>query len=253
MKGIVQKFVLMRIFLRSFLLQAVWNFERMQNIGFLYSIKPILNRLYTDKEERRQAYARHMEFFNTHPYMASSIFGITVKEEELAKEGVSSFNFIYCLKSQLGGPLAAIGDSFFWATWKPLCALICSAIYLLCGEKPQGLWIPLIFLVTYNFPHLYIRWHGLFGGYLWKDRFIEMIKHVYSRGLIENLARLGCVLLGILTISLMFQSWEKPGNRLLFIGIFVLSAWLNHRGISSSKIFYGFCSLAVLISLLGWL
>ena len=38
------------IFLRTFFLQALWNFERLQNIGFLYILYPVFKSLYKDKE-----------------------------------------------------------------------------------------------------------------------------------------------------------------------------------------------------------
>ena len=33
-------------------LQWCWNYERMQNGGWLYSLMPALNKLYTKKEDR---------------------------------------------------------------------------------------------------------------------------------------------------------------------------------------------------------
>ncbi|MGA2090005.1 MAG: PTS system mannose/fructose/sorbose family transporter subunit IID, partial [Endomicrobiales bacterium] len=43
------------VFLRSFALQAVWNFERMQNVGFAYALMPVLNVLYPDPAKRSEA------------------------------------------------------------------------------------------------------------------------------------------------------------------------------------------------------
>ncbi|MEW6042584.1 MAG: PTS system mannose/fructose/sorbose family transporter subunit IID, partial [Elusimicrobiota bacterium] len=40
------------MFFRSFLLQSVWNFERMQNVGFLFTVLPSLKKIYPDKKER---------------------------------------------------------------------------------------------------------------------------------------------------------------------------------------------------------
>ena len=34
----------LQAFLRSFFLQALWNFERMQNVGFAFSVEPLLKR-----------------------------------------------------------------------------------------------------------------------------------------------------------------------------------------------------------------
>ena len=61
------------IFLRTFFLQALWNFERLQNVGFLYILYPVLKKLYPDKEKRKEALLRHIGFFNTNPYMVTII------------------------------------------------------------------------------------------------------------------------------------------------------------------------------------
>ena len=53
---------------RSTFLQGSWNYERMQNGGWAYSMIPALKKLYTTKEDRAAALKRHLEFFNTHPY-----------------------------------------------------------------------------------------------------------------------------------------------------------------------------------------
>ena len=47
------------IFLRTFFLQALWNFERLQNVGFLYILYPVFKSLYKDKEKRKEALLRH--------------------------------------------------------------------------------------------------------------------------------------------------------------------------------------------------
>ena len=49
-------------------LQGTWNFERMQNGGWAYSIIPAIKALYHDKDSQAAALKRHLEFYNTHPY-----------------------------------------------------------------------------------------------------------------------------------------------------------------------------------------
>ena len=61
------------IFLRTFFLQALWNFERLQNVGFLYILYPVLKNLYPNKEKRKEVLLRHIGFFNTNPYMVTVI------------------------------------------------------------------------------------------------------------------------------------------------------------------------------------
>lgn len=39
-------------------------------------------KLYTNKEDQAAALKRHLEFFNTHPYVAAPIMGVTLALEE---------------------------------------------------------------------------------------------------------------------------------------------------------------------------
>lgn len=50
-------------------LQGSWNYERMQNGGWCYSIIPAIKKLYPNKDDQIAALKRHMEFYNTHPYV----------------------------------------------------------------------------------------------------------------------------------------------------------------------------------------
>ena len=46
----------------------------MQNGGVAYTLIPAIKKLYSKKEDRAAALKRHLEFFNTHPFMANPIF-----------------------------------------------------------------------------------------------------------------------------------------------------------------------------------
>ena len=42
-----------KLFIRTFFVQSLWNFERLQNIGFLYVLYPVFKKLYPDKNKRK--------------------------------------------------------------------------------------------------------------------------------------------------------------------------------------------------------
>ncbi|MDI9019985.1 PTS system mannose/fructose/sorbose family transporter subunit IID, partial [Salmonella enterica subsp. enterica serovar Lubbock] len=76
------------VFLRSNLFQGSWNFERMQALGFCFSMVPAIRRLYPENNDaRKQAIKRHLEFFNTHPYVAAPVLGVTLAMEEKRANG----------------------------------------------------------------------------------------------------------------------------------------------------------------------
>ena len=65
-----------KAFLRSYFLLASFNYERMQNGGVAYTLIPAIKKLYQTKEDRAAALKRHLEFFNTQPFMANQSLGL---------------------------------------------------------------------------------------------------------------------------------------------------------------------------------
>ena len=64
-------------------LQWSWNYERMQALGYMWSILPILQRISRTKDELIANMQRHMGFYNTNPAVGSPIiFGATCALEE---------------------------------------------------------------------------------------------------------------------------------------------------------------------------
>jgi len=105
--------VLAQVVLRSFLLQASWNFERLQNLGVLYVLAPALRFFYRG-DELTAAGQRHMEYFNTHPFMASPVLGAILDLEQKKSRGDQPSVGVQDFKRMVMAPYAAIGDAFFW-------------------------------------------------------------------------------------------------------------------------------------------
>lgn len=119
-EGAVTKKDLRRLFLRSWTIMCSWNYERQMHMGFMFGMAPILDKLYKNKPEKcREAYQRHMEFFNCTPQVTGFIMGLAASmEEQNAKCEDGSFQpeSISMIKTSLMGPFAGIGDSFFQGT-----------------------------------------------------------------------------------------------------------------------------------------
>ena len=91
-------------YIRSTFMLGSFNFERM----------PAIRRFYTKKEDQAAALTRHLKFYNTHPWISSSIFGITaaMERQKAAGEDISDAD-ITNVKIGLMGPLAGVGDPLF--------------------------------------------------------------------------------------------------------------------------------------------
>lgn len=102
-----------RINLRHiFGLQLGWNYERMQGLGYYYSILPALKKIYADDPEGLARSAKmHLNFYNTNPSAGEVIIGMNLAIEE--NEGIEALETVSSLKTALMGPFAGIGDTVF--------------------------------------------------------------------------------------------------------------------------------------------
>ncbi|MEW5766617.1 MAG: PTS system mannose/fructose/sorbose family transporter subunit IID [bacterium] len=246
--------MIIRTFLRSFFIQAVWNFESMLSIGFTYILLPAIRRFYSDQEARKEALSRHLRFFNTNPYLAGPIIGLTIaKEKALARgeEGITPEE-ISTLKTSMMGPLAVVGDNLFWATWRPLTAFL--GVILAWNGNILG---PVLFLLLYNSLQIPLRYWGIKGGYtLREEELLHLIKRLTASNILPYLKIVALVLvggviggltemhgLGIETVSLAQGIEVKCISALIVLSI----AWGIHKGLSPANIF----GLMVGASILG--
>jgi len=148
-----------RAFRRSFFLETLWNYEKMQNLGFSFCIYPALERLYPDQNDRKGAVSRHLEAVNTHPSMGPLLAGLTARlEHDLEQTTVIPY------RKRVMSALAAHGDRIFWTHVKPLAAVWASLVSFCFFGSALGC---VILLVLYNVPQLVMRAGGFRWG--WKD------------------------------------------------------------------------------------
>lgn len=231
----INKIDLLRICYRSLYLGGAGNFERMQNLGLTYILAPLLKKLHPEKEKLKEALKRHLEFFNTHPYMASFLIGVVISMEEDISEnkGWVKPERINDLKTHIAGPLSALGDSLFWATLRPFAALMAITIIILL-EGYNKLWGPVFFLIFYNIFHFYVRFIGIWKGYKLKASVVQLIQKMDLQGIIRIVDFLGLVVLEILVIMYVYPF---PMHKMLYIfGLFVLFFIALRRGFSSTRL-----------------
>jgi len=184
----------LRLFLRGLFLQAGWNRERMQALGFTFALLPWLPR---DPAARPAFIRRHLSYVNTSPPLSGWLLGMVAAEEErllaepaaveldgpgaAAAQEAASQRRTEAWKRRLESPLAAIGDRIFWGWLRPLMGVV--GLFLLLGGfgagrlpaavgghgAPLGLWHRAAFailgaLALYNGPHLVTRFRAVKGG-----------------------------------------------------------------------------------------
>lgn len=221
----------LRMFLRSFLLQTSWNFDKLQNLGFFYLILPGLRCIYGDQipADVRQ---RHGTYFNTHPYFAPLVAGTVLRLETLSIAGEEPVVDAETYKKMVMAPLAAMGDALFWGGIRPLAALIGLLI-----ASQGSLWAPVVFLVLFNLPHLLFRGIGLVLGYVQELKAVETIQKCRLPDLAIRLKESTTVLIGVLCAYLSFKGCEHQDLPeiwgFVLLPVVLLFAWLAHKGVTS--------------------
>ncbi len=192
---------LSKVFLRSTFLQGSWNFERMQALGFCFSIIPIIDKLYNDNpKEKKKALKRHLEFFNTQPYMVAPILGVIIAMEEKRANGIKiNSSTINSIKIGLMGPLAGIGDPIFWGTIRPILSAL-GASFAITGNIIG----PIIFFISFNIIRLLTLYYGLYYGY---KKGIKIVQDI-GNNLIQKLTE-GSSILGLFIMGVLVNKWTK--------------------------------------------
>lgn len=152
---------------RSLLLQASFNYERMQAAGWLYSILPGLRHVHKNKKDLSKSMKDHMEFFNTHPFLVTFIMGVILamegnKEDREAIRGI---------KVATMGPLGGIGDALFYLTLLPITAGIGASLAV--DGNFMG---PIVFLLMFNVIHFGARFGLMTYGYKTGVKAIDKLK-----------------------------------------------------------------------------
>ena len=187
-----------KVWWRSTFLQGSWNYERMQNLGWAYSLIPALKKLYTKKEDQVAALERHLEFFNTHPYVAAPIMGVTLALEEERANGVEIDDAaIQGVKIGMMGPLAGIGDPVFWFTVRPILGALGASL-----AQAGNIAGPLIFFIGWNLIRMAFLWYTQELGYKAGS---EITKDM-SGGILKDITK-GASILGMFILAVLVERW----------------------------------------------
>ena len=189
---------LRRVFWRSFQMEFSWNYERQMNLAFVYALMPVLKKLYTRHEDLVSALKRHLVFFNTTPHIVTLILGITAAMEEKNRSGGGMDSAsIDNVKASLMGPLAGLGDSFFWGTLR----LIATGIGTSLALKGNILG-PILFVLIFNIPHILVRWLFTRWGYVLGTGVLQRIQ---QSGMMESVTY-GASIIGLMVVGAMTAS-----------------------------------------------
>lgn len=188
------------VWMRTWLLQAAWNYERMQNVGWCFSLIPAMKKLYSSKEEQTAFLKRHLEFFNTHPYVAAPIFGVELSLEESRANGAPVDDAaIQGVKIGMMGPLAGVGDPIFWGTLRPVIGAFAASLAL-----TGNILGPILFFVLWNVIRMAFLWYTQEFGYQAGASITEDL----SGGLLQRVTT-GASVLGMFIMGVLIPRWTS--------------------------------------------
>jgi PTS system mannose-specific IID component len=179
-------------------LQGSWNYERMQNGGWCYAMIPAIKKLYSTKEEQAAALKRHLEFYNTQPYVSAPVLGVTLALEEDRANGVAVEDAaIQGVKVGMMGPLAGVGDPVFWFTARPILGALGASLAM--SGSIVG---PILFFVLWNVIRMAFLWYTQEFGY----KVGTQISKDLSGGALGKVTE-GASILGMFIIGGLVERW----------------------------------------------
>lgn len=217
------KWKYIQFFWRSWAIQASWNYERQMNMGFLYGMAPILDRIYKDHEDeelKKEAYKRHMNFYNCTPQTSAFVLGLSASMEEQYYEDRENFNpeSINAMKTSLMGPLSGVGDSFFQGTIRIL------AFGLGINLAQQGSILGPILAILISFiPSFLVTYYGGKIGYTMGNKYLTKL---YNEGLMDKVMYI-CSIVGLMVVGSMMASMIGITTPIQFGEKFVLQNVLD--------------------------
>lgn len=212
------------VYWRHYQALGCYSYDKQQGIPYLRAMLPALQKLYPEQDKLIEAMKRHNTMFNTTCAFVPFCLGIScAMEEEYANDESGQFNpdSIGAVKIALMGPLAGIGDSFFWGTFR----LIACGVGAPLAAEGNVLGV-ILYLLLNLIPSTLTRWYGFKLGYNGGRQFLARIQ---ADGTLAKLTEAAKVLAMVVIGGMIPQivrfplslTWEMGG------GTFVLADVLN--------------------------
>ena len=242
--------------------------EHMQTFGYLTSMLPIVEELYTDKEEQKKAMQTYTAFFNTEPQLGTLVVGITAGLEEARANGDGvDDETINGMRAGLMGPIAGIGDSLVVGTLIPV--LLGIALGLSTGGSPVG---AIFYIIVWNLLAYFGMRFAYFKGYELGDKAVEFLVGPKGQAIRRAIGIVGGMVIGgvaatWVSVKTSFQLKNSSGKAFLVLqdqldavypglltALFIVFCWwlMSKKNISPNKVMLLLVVIAFVGVLLGF-
>lgn len=191
--------VLRKMFFLGHLVFLSFNMVKMQANGYTITMMPAIESIYKDDpEQKKEAYLRANQFFNTHAVPFSFIAGLNyAMEKQHHDNGSIDGQTIGAIKTALMGPTAGMFDSLFFNCLR----IIASGVAIgLCSQG--NILGTFLFILIYGVSQSVVKYLFTYAGYTFGTSFIDA---VYNSGLMAALTKaagvMGLMMIGYMTAS----------------------------------------------------
>ena len=184
----VSKSTLTKMTWRSTMLQASFNYERMQSAGWLWAMLPGLEEVHTNKQDLATSMTHNMDFINTHPFAVTFVMGIVLSMEQLK----SDVQTIRSVRISVAAPLGGIGDALFWYTLVPITAGLTANMAI--GGSIMG---PVLYFIILFGCEMALRYGLMYASYNLGMKAVSMMTE-YAQEFTHAASVLGVFVVGAL-------------------------------------------------------
>ena len=184
----VSKSTLTKMICRSTMLQASFNYERMQSAGWLWAMLPGLEEVHTNKQDLATSMTHNMDFINTHPFAVTFVMGIVLSMEQLK----SDVQTIRSVRISVAAPLGGLGDALFWYTLVPITAGLTANMAI--GGSIMG---PVLYFIILFGCEMALRYGLMYASYNLGMKAVSMMTE-YAQEFTHAASVLGVFVVGAL-------------------------------------------------------
>jgi len=229
----------------------------MQNVGFAFSMAPLLRPI-TDSQRTFQAMLRRqLMFFNTHPYFSPIVMGVIYFKEKARQEGQDEEDpTLTVLKDSMGGAFGAMGDHVIWGPggrsvrfwlwrwgrWWPIPRGPANLFPMVGG------WVPDLVQFGASLAALVGLQKAVQDGPL----VVRWIESLHMQAWAAQVRRMGLLLL-VAIVLIYLGHWTRSNLLVWMMGVFLAVVVLKRWAVSGFIIFYGVCALSVILGWVGFI
>jgi PTS system mannose-specific IID component len=175
--------------------------------------------------------------------MAAAILGGAIHHEEEVAAGREPGAAPLSYKATLQGPLAAVGDGFFWTALRPFFGAVAAV-----GLLVQGWQSVVGAILLYNLVHVVLRAWLFRAGYRQGDAVVGIISRLALPRAAERLRAAGVALCGVASAAVAVRAGQVAGaEAMLAVQVVVAAAGAGYLALARGVPLFPAAYLAALL------